>query len=114
MNGCSAIKKDRGPLRGSDEQVELLGDLRYARLSIEKLEENIKDRSLTSTLECNANIDTIINTLILAKSQNGVNDEEEACNYTIEGTESKPPYNNTEIMLRRATKKIGSNRKERI
>ena len=75
MNGCSAIKKEGGPLKESDEQVELLADLRYARLSIEKLEENINDRSLTLTLECNANIDTIINTLIFAKRRNGMKEK---------------------------------------
>ena len=37
-------------------------------------------------------------------------DEEEACSYTIEGTESKPPYDNIEIMLRRTTKKSESDR----
>lgn len=40
-------------------------------------------------------------------------DEEEACNYTVEGTESKPPYDNIEIMLRRTTKRIESDREEK-
>ena len=32
-------------------------------------------------------------------------DEEEECNYTIEGTKSNPPYDNIEIMIRRKAKK---------
>ena len=32
-------------------------------------------------------------------------DDEEPCEYTVEGTTSKPPYDNIEIMIRRKTKK---------
>ena len=32
-------------------------------------------------------------------------DEEEPCDYTVEGTTSKPPYNNIKIMIRRKAKK---------
>jgi len=32
-------------------------------------------------------------------------DEEEACEYTIEGTTSHPPYDNIEIMIRRKVKR---------
>ena len=31
-------------------------------------------------------------------------DEEEACEYTLEGTRSEPPYDNIEIMIRRKKK----------
>jgi hypothetical protein len=37
-------------------------------------------------------------------------DEEDACEYTVEGTTSEPPYDNIEIMLRRTIKSKEANK----
>jgi hypothetical protein len=39
---------------------------------------------------------------------NFIIDEEEPCEYTIEGTTSHPPYDNIDIMLRRKKKELRS------